>query len=201
MKTAQEIAQLLNIPQSTARLYISRYPEFFNRKRVSGARWEKLTDDAVRVLQDIVSLSRSGMGYDEVHTILRERFPVYQVPLSQAPAYDTTLTTSPAPTSLDIVSNQNLALFQAVNEQQKALSSLVDKLVGVIENQNKLLAGLAHEKETAGGRKRGKTRQSRARRNIAPSRGITRAHNSHRRGATGTKQNPRGMFARLFFGK
>ncbi|SFD03406.1 Protein of unknown function [Bacillus sp. OV322] len=69
-----ELAEKTNIPDTTVRRYISKFPNFFTHK--GGSRSRRYEDTAVQVLVRIKNLFDEGYETDQVDSKLRNEFAV-----------------------------------------------------------------------------------------------------------------------------
>jgi DNA-binding transcriptional MerR regulator len=72
--TISELAEQTNIPDTTIRRYIAKFPDFFTYK--GGSRSRRYEDTAIKVLVRIKSLYDAGYETDQVDSILRKEFAV-----------------------------------------------------------------------------------------------------------------------------
>lgn len=68
-----ELAEKTNIPDTTCRRYIAKFPDFFMSK--GGTRSKRYEDSSVKILIRIKNLFDSGFETEEVDLTLRKEFP------------------------------------------------------------------------------------------------------------------------------
>lgn len=145
-----ELEEHTNIPGTTIRRYIQKFPNFFTS--LGGARSKRYEDTAVKVLVRIKSLYDDGLESDGVDKALRNEFPFTTDVVTDG---DSVVNTPPSlATSEDVAQikeslrkNEELfkSLLKILDKQEKKL----DKQEELIESQTLLITELLEKKDQA----------------------------------------------------
>jgi len=145
MLTLQELAERIGKPYTTIKDYRRRFKYYFVEKRVAGKRYPMYTDTALDVMRDIFTLYADGRSTDEIHEALKDKYPVTTEPLKEVDerrgktSDDGVTTATATTTTLDIVTRQQVTLFQVVTQQSQALNTMVEQVKRLVEQNQKLI--------------------------------------------------------------
>lgn len=117
--TITELAEQTNIPDTTIRRYIAKFPDFFTFK--GGSRSRRYEDTAIKVLVRIKNLYDAGYETDQVDAFLRKEFAV--IIDGDKEVEDNDKATPTLATAEDIAD-----IKQALQQQQKFNKQLLEKL-------------------------------------------------------------------------
>jgi DNA-binding transcriptional MerR regulator len=117
--TITELAEQTNIPDTTIRRYIAKFPDFFTFK--GGSRSRRYEDTAIKVLVRIKNLYDAGYETDQVDAFLRKEFAV--IIDGDKEVEDNDKATPTLATAEDIAD-----IKQALQQQQEFNKQLLEKL-------------------------------------------------------------------------
>lgn len=124
-----ELAEKTNIPDTTIRRYIAKFPDFFQVK--GGSRSRRYEDTAIKVLVRIKNLFDNGYETDQVDAKLRHEFPM---------VVDGDKTEEPESHTPTLATAEDITeIKQALSQQSEALHEFNKLLLEKLDQQQRYI--------------------------------------------------------------